>query len=140
MSELGRGMARAALEAWTPDDTERWLTDYPLPATFQWNGTRAYPRYTLKKGYGFWLRTAGPYHAALRGLFVLCHEILAGLPVGNPMPTPDQLAALLQKQAGRQAVLQLSAEDLAPPQTLNPAENTPSAEPAAAAGPDEESF
>ncbi len=134
---VGRGMAAAQILAtdWTPDDTERWLTDYPLPATFKWNGERAYPVYKLVakhkdgrlKGYGFWLRTAGPYHPALRGLFVLCHEILSGLRPGlDPMPSQEQLAALLLKHAGRQ--LTLSVEDMAPPQAAHPAENVPTHE------------
>lgn len=132
---VGQGMARAAAAAWTRDDTEHWLTDYPLPADFKWNGARAYPKYRLKKGYGQWLRTAGPYHAALRGLFVLCHELLAALRPGvDPMPSPEQLAALLARHAGRQGTIQLSAEDLAAPQSSNPAEDTP-ATPGAAGDP-----
>lgn len=113
---------------WTRDDVERWLTDYPLPATFVWNGTRAYPRYTLKKGYGFWLRTAGPHYPALRGLFVLCCDILIGLPTGTPMPTREQLAELLQRYVGKQESLKFSTEDNAAvnPHEPNPAEDTPS--------------
>jgi hypothetical protein len=122
----GMAVAAAAAAAWSYDDTERWLTDYPLPAAFMWNGTRAYPRYNLKKGYGFWLRTAGPYHPALRGLFMLAHEILYQIPVGQSMPSGDELAALLLRQVGRQAALPLSAEDQAAPAATNPAENTPS--------------
>ena len=124
---IGRGVAAAAAAAradWLPDDTERWLTDYPLPATFIWNGTRAYPRYRVKFGYGYWLRTAGPYHAALRGLFVLCHEILAACEI---MPTQEQLAALLTRHRDRQGTLTLSAEDTAPAAALNPAEDVPGA-------------
>lgn len=115
--------------AWLPEDTERWLTDYPLPATFVWNGTRAYPRYTLKKGYGFWLRTAGPYHPALRGLFALCHQILASLRPGvDKMPSGTQLAEELQRYAGQQIELPAMPEDFAAPLAQNPAENAPSAQ------------
>jgi hypothetical protein len=110
---------------WTPEDTERWLTDYPLPATFVWNGKRAYPRYTLKKGYGFWLRTAGPYHPPLRGLFALCHQILSGLPVGMPMPGGEQLVAELLRHAGQQDEIAFTADDLGKPLPRNPAENVP---------------
>lgn len=113
---------------WLPEDTERWLTDYPLPANFVWNGERAYPRYTLKKGYGFWLRTAGPYHAALRGLFALCHQILAGMPVGAPMPSSTQLIEELKRYAGQQTEMPLMPEDFAAPLAQNPAENAPSAQ------------
>jgi hypothetical protein len=133
-AQVGLGQARAAAErdgatrgAWTLDDTERWLTDYPLPAAFKWNNTRAYPIYRLKKGYGFWLRTAGPYHPPLRGLFMLCHEILAALRPGvDPMPGGEQLAALLLSW-DRRKELPWSDEDrrTIAPDTPNPAENTP---------------
>ena len=136
---IGRGMARAAgvNAGWRIDDTERWLTDWPLPATFKWNGTRAYPSYKLVakdkegrlKGYGFWLRTAGPYHPALRGLFMLCHSTLAALRPGiDPMPSGEQLAALLLKQQRPPEDLPWSEEDKATiaPGALNPAENVPS--------------
>lgn len=128
---VGQGMAAAAAARadWLPDDTERWLTDFPLPATFLWNGERAYPRYTAKKGYGFWLRTAGPYHPALRGLFMLCHSTLAALRPGvDRMPSGEQLAALLLKQVRPTEDLPWSLEDRAAiaPGTLNPAENVPS--------------
>lgn len=125
---MGQGMAAAARNEWQIDDTERWLTDWPLPATFKWNGARAYPRYTAKKGYGFWLRTAGPYHPALRGLFMLCHRMLATLRAGvDPMPSGEQLAAMLQKEQRPAAELPWSEEDRAAiePGTLNPAENVP---------------
>ncbi|MCM2304076.1 MAG: hypothetical protein NDJ72_05195 [Elusimicrobia bacterium] len=129
----GLGQARAEQlraesgSAWTLDDTERWLTDYPLPATFKWNGERAYPRYTLKKGYGFWLRVAGQYYPALRGLFALCHEVLAALRPGvDKMPSGEQLAALVQAW-DRSKELPLTADDLAAPRsgTPHPGENAP---------------
>lgn len=132
-AEIGVGMARAekerveAVEPWTLDDTERWLRDYPLPATFKWNGTRAYPQYALKKGYGFWLRKAGQYYPPLRGLFALCHEILASLRPGiDAMPSGEDLAALLPKWRDR-GELPLIAEDMetAKPGTPHPGENAP---------------
>lgn len=132
LDRIGQGIAAAASARadWTIEDTEHWLTDWPLPATFMWNGTRAYPRYTLKKGYGQWLRTAGPYHAALRGLFMLCHQTLAALRPGvDRMPAPEQLAALLLRQQRPAEDLPWSAEDKAAiaPGAMNPAENAPSA-------------
>lgn len=111
---VGQGMAaaEAARADWTRDDTERWLTDYPPPATFIWNNTRAYPRYTLKKGYGFWLRTAGPHYPALRGLFVLCHDLLASLRPGiDLMPSSELLAAMLIQRARPAEDLPWSEED-----------------------------
>lgn len=129
----GVGMARAqqiradAATPWTLDDTERWLTDYPLPATFKWNGQRAYPRYTLKKGYGFWLRTAGPYYPALRGLFALCHAVLAALRPGvDRMPDGERLAAMVTQWKSSEE-LPLIEEDraAAQPGTPHPGENAP---------------
>lgn len=69
---------------WTPEDTEQWLTENPLPRDFHWppEGTAmaaaaggsklVLPTYRLHKGYGFWLKTT-PYH---RGLFARCHQLL----------------------------------------------------------------
>lgn len=102
-------------EAWSRDDTERWLTDWPLPSDFIFRGAVAWPRYRAKFGYGQWLRTAGPYHAALRGLFLLIHEILAQIPVGHAMPTTDQLVARIREAESTQGELPLSAEDVADP-------------------------
>jgi hypothetical protein len=100
--------------SWEREDTERWLTDYPLPADFVWNDEVVWPRYELKNGYGFWLKTAGPYHPALRGLFGLVHDILAEKSVtGARAPSPDELAAELRAYATVQATLGI--EDPAPP-------------------------
>lgn len=126
---------------WTPDDTERWLTDYPLPRGFVFpplpadvrpvvegrdpgepNQAVAWPLYTAKKGYGFWLRTAGPYHKPLRGLFALAHEVLAGLPVGAPMPSPEEHAARITERARGNPSLPFTFEDNAPAQGTNPAD------------------
>lgn len=108
--------------SWTREDTERWLNDYPLPKDFTFCGERVWPRYRLKKGYGFWLRTSGPYHPALRGLFGLCHEFLAEIPVGEAMPYPEQLAARITECESRQGELVLAPEDTAEPEKHNPAE------------------
>jgi hypothetical protein len=97
---------------WEREDTERWLNDYPLPAGMTFRGEKVWPRYQLKKGYGFWLRTAGPYHPALRGLFALLHELLAAVPVGQPMPLPELLAERVRAWEGRQAELPLTDEAL----------------------------
>lgn len=129
---------------WTPDDTERWLTDYPLPRDFVFpplpadvrvvlegrdagepNQARAWPLYTAKKGYGFWLRTAGPYHKPLRGLFALAHEILATLPLGARMPTPEELASLITERAKGNPELPFTADDTATAQAENPADVGP---------------
>jgi hypothetical protein len=77
--------------AWTPDDTERWLTEYALPADFLWphrdakaDGTEnlqaVLPSYRLSKGYGFWLRTT-PYFP---GLFEEIHAVMLSL--GEKLP------------------------------------------------------
>lgn len=94
--------------AWTDDDVERWLNDYPLPADLTWKSERVWPRYELKHGYGQWLRTAGSYHPALRGLFRLVCQVLQGLPVGRPMPTPPELVRELKKHEAVQADLPIS--------------------------------
>lgn len=86
-------------DGWTDDDVERWLTDYPLPAEFEWRGCRVMPRYRLKKGFGFWLRTT-PYH---QGLFEEIRDILVRWPVGAALPSPEELAdrlRLIEREAG----------------------------------------
>lgn len=110
--------------AWTRDDVERWLNDYPLPKDFVFRGEKVWPRYQLKKGYGFWLKTAGPYHVALRGLFQLCVQLIQEVPVGAPMPSPDELAARIRYWETLQAELPMSLEDQAPALGSNPAEDT----------------
>jgi hypothetical protein len=109
--------------SWEREDTERWLNDFPLPAEMTFRSEKVWPRYQLKKGYGFWLRTAGPYHPALRGLFALIHEFLLAVPVGQPMPTPELLADRVRAWEGMQAELPLSSEDLDTPADNNPAED-----------------
>lgn len=99
--------------SWDRDDTERWLKDYPLPHGFLYRGQKVWPRYRLKKGYGFWLRTT-PYH---QGLFELCHELLAAIPVGGEMPPPEELARWIQREESAQGLLPLPApmdDDQAP--------------------------
>jgi len=107
--------SEASPPPWSREDTERWLNDWPLPADFTFRGEKVWPRYTLKKGYGFWLRTAGPYHPAVRGLFAHCHEILAGIRIGEAMPSAEQLAAKLREAELSQMEIPLTPEDLAPP-------------------------
>lgn len=104
------------MSSWTDDDVERWLNDYPLPADFTYRGEKVWPRYQLKHGYGQWLRTAGSYHPALRGLFrSICH-ILQGWPVGQDLPTPEELAADLK--AGETVTGSLGLELDPPPRPI----------------------
>jgi hypothetical protein len=99
-------------EAWTEEDSERWLSDFPLPADFIYRGQPAQPTHrVLKGGYGKWLRET-PYH---RGLFALAHQILAEVPVSQPMPSPQELARKIAERDGQprgQAELVDQVEDL----------------------------
>lgn len=108
--------------SWEREDSERWLSDNPLPRSFSFNGEVTWPKYKLKKGYGQWLRTAGSYHPALRGLFALCHEILAGLPVGRPMPGGTELAELIDAESLKQGALSIPTETQEKPSD-NPTSN-----------------
>lgn len=85
---------------WTPDDSEKWLTEtgHALPDDFTWphrdpkpdgsaNLQPVLPSYRLAKGYGFWLRTT-PYFP---GLFEEIHQILL---MSDPLP--DDGAALAE--------------------------------------------
>jgi hypothetical protein len=84
---------------WTKDQTERYLTNYPLPAEFVWCGRLVRPSHrTLKKGYGFWLRTT-PYH---RGLFAACHAVLETCEI---LPTGEELAEAVTRGVGQQTTL-----------------------------------
>lgn len=87
------------MAVWTPEDTETWLSDNPLPADFLWpyrepkpDGTPdlrvVLPTYRLTKGYGFWLRTT-PYFP---GLFEDCHAVLVGM--GEELPVSGEDLAL----------------------------------------------
>ncbi len=97
------------MNTWNDEDVERWLNDNPLPAEFEWNGERVWPRYQLKHGYGQWLRTAGSYHVALRGLFRLVCDVLQEIPDGAEMPSTGELIVRLQVKAQPQAALDLPA-------------------------------
>lgn len=97
--------------SWEREDTERWLRDYPLPRTFMFRGVLVWPDKKLLKGYGQWLRTAGSYHVELRGLFALCHEFLAAVPEGAPMPDGTQLAAMIEAHVSRQGALPIETEE-----------------------------
>lgn len=106
-------MNTAAPLPWTLDDTEGWLTKNPLPGDFRWpdrdrKTATVLPTYTIKHGYGFWLRTT-PYFP---GLFEEIHAILAPWPENEPMPAPEALATeLLRREADRRRTL----FDLTPP-------------------------
>ena len=92
---------------WTPDDTERWLKEFPLPVDFRWErveknsdgsrrvtpGAAVLPDYRISKGYGFWLRTT-PYFP---GLFEEIHDILQRVPEDQPI-SPEWLAAQLHER------------------------------------------
>lgn len=96
--------------AWTEQGVERWLTKYPLPRDFTYNGQVVWPRYVLKKGYGQWLRTAGSYYPKLRGLWRQCCDILIAWPVGKPLPTPEQLAGEIRALHSMGGALEFAAE------------------------------
>lgn len=86
---------------WSLDETEMYVTKWPLPADFVWRGRVVRPQHrTLKKGYGFWLRTT-PYH---RGLFAACHRVLE---VCEVFPTGHELAAAVLAQEKAQLGLAL---------------------------------
>jgi len=123
--------------SWTPDDVERWLNDYPLPKDLRFRGEIVWPRYTLKKGYGFWLRTAGPYHVAFRGLFNLVVQIIQALPVGKAMPTPEQLADKIRAHEAAQGVLTFGADECGPERAEK---DNPAVDPNARPGPAETNF
>lgn len=88
-------MSSSPLTPWTADDTERWLTRFPLPLDFRWDKTvrcadgskvvkasqPVMPEYRITKGYGFWLRTA----PAWPGLFEEIHDILFRTPDDVPL-------------------------------------------------------
>lgn len=63
--------------SWSKDDTEAFLSDWPLPATFAWPGKdgkplAVCPKYQIHGGYGKWLRET-PYYP---GLFDAVHNAL----------------------------------------------------------------
>lgn len=89
-------------EPWTPDNTEAYLSQVPLPADFKWMRREhmeegrerlavVLPTYSISKGYGFWLRTT-PYYP---GLFELIHGILRVWPDNLELPSGEQLAERL---------------------------------------------
>lgn len=85
---------------WTKDDTQAFLTAFPLPTTFSWPGRdgklhAVCPKYQIH-GYGKWLRET-PYYP---GLFEAVHEVLVGL--GDALPTGDgELVAALEPRRAR---------------------------------------
>lgn len=100
------------IQLWTPDDTEAWLSENPLPVDFKWphrdrsptgepNLQLVLPSYRLHKGYGFWLRTT-PYFP---GLFEEIHEILERM---DPLPAGGQALADILIERLRQRGHQLN--------------------------------
>ena len=77
--------------AWEKADTMAWLSKYPLPPTFMWEGRLVRPTYRIKGGWGKWLAET-PYHP---GLFELIHEIIVGM--GEALPTPEELQEKLRE-------------------------------------------
>lgn len=104
--------------AWTPNDTEAFLTRQALPPDFLWPHRDAnpdgserlvpvLPTYRLHKGYGFWLRTT-PYFP---GLFEEIHAILLRWPDDQPLPNAQALADTLNERrraAGEQQSLSIT--------------------------------
>jgi len=85
-------------EAWSPENTQAYLSESPLPASFTWRHREGYeapvvPSYRLTGGYGKWLRET-PYFP---GLFEEIHGVLARLPDEKPLPFPDELAKILRE-------------------------------------------
>jgi len=82
--------------AWTPENTQDFLSRAPLPASFRWTHrdggkSAVVPSYRLTGGYGKWLRET-PYFP---GLFEEIHGILARLGDAEPLPYPEELAKKL---------------------------------------------
>lgn len=105
-TSLGDAWPTPPVPAWTPDDTERFLTQFALPTDFRWDRTEkrdgekviipdqpVLPNYSISKGYGFWLRTT-PYFP---GLFEEIHGILARWPDDEELPSAEHLAAVLDE-------------------------------------------
>ena len=84
--------------AWSPENTQAYLTANPLPASFRWmhrdgSESAVVPSYRLTGGYGKWLRET-PYFP---GLFEEIHGVLVRWPDEKPLPDPDQLAKILHE-------------------------------------------
>lgn len=105
-------------DPWTPEDTQRYLTEHPLPPAFRWqhrDGGEAVvaPTYRLTGGYGKWLRET-PY---FQGLFEEIHAILARLGNADQLPTPDALATQLtaaRRARGQQQTLPINPQPTSP--------------------------
>lgn len=104
MSGGGTTLLEGMPAPWDLDDTERYLTDFPLPNDFTWRGRAVVPRYRISKGYGFWLRTT-PYHP---GLFEAVHRFIARC---EHLPAPVEMAVAMRELeaswAGRQGEMEL---------------------------------
>lgn len=97
-----QGLFEGMPAPWSDEDTERYLNRMPLPREFTWKGVLVQPRYQIKKGYGFWLRTT-PYHP---GLFEHVHRFIAHC---EELPEPEEIAAAMnvveEEEAARQEEL-----------------------------------
>ena len=118
MTDLTQPLSEHWPTGWTADDTERFLSQHPLPTEFRWERTQkrdgqrviipdqpVMPEYRIHKGYGFWLRTT-PYFP---GLFEEIHDILARWPGDEVLPSPERIGELLrERHAARGAQADLS--------------------------------
>lgn len=93
---------------WSPDDTEKWLSENALPEDFLWphrdqpdDGTEnlqaVLPNYRLTKGYGFWLRTT-PYFP---GLFEEIHQVMLSMGAKLPENGADLGRMLTERRRAR---------------------------------------
>lgn len=88
---------------WTQIQTEGFLTEFPLPASFMWpdrygKERSPMPKYRVSGGYGKWLRET-PYFP---GLFELVHDILVRAPE-DAVLTPEWVADRLNEHRRAQA-------------------------------------
>lgn len=106
-SPLGDAWPKGAPEIWTPDDTQLWLTENPLPIAFVWpyrdpkpdgavNLQEVRPKYQVAD-YGKWLRET-PYFP---GLFEEIHEILVLMGAELPEDGADLARRLEARRRAR---------------------------------------
>lgn len=87
---IRQGLFEGMPAPWSSEDTVRYLNRMPLPPDFTWRGLVVQPRYQIKKGYGFWLRTT-PYHP---GLFEHVNRYVARC---EELPEPEAIAAAMNE-------------------------------------------